>query len=285
MYADEKEDMLERAHNALVLCLANNVLRKVSHETIAAGLWLKLESLYMTKSLTNRIVASSTVTGAAAVASSSDIDFDTTMLWHMHLGHMSERGMDVLSKQGLLGSKKTGKLDFCEHCVFRKQCRVNSIGLFIPPKENWEVRRLVDSGSGTWDVAKLSWAKWRLWKKEGARGECKHASEEEVCKRLVSLLFNHSYNGHAQPAAFSSALTDRAAFSSQFSSWINRTFDFDSDAFFFRHRTSDQRPAVAFGGSEWATPYLPVSYSGGTYCLIDPFGFGNKLLEVIADPL
>ncbi|KAK2994054.1 hypothetical protein RJ640_010683 [Escallonia rubra] len=68
----------------------------------------------------------STVTGAAtaAAASSSDIYSDTTKLWHMHLGHMSERGMDVLSKQGLLGSKKTGKLDFCEHCVFGKQCRV-----------------------------------------------------------------------------------------------------------------------------------------------------------------
>ncbi|KAK3030464.1 hypothetical protein RJ639_039149 [Escallonia herrerae] len=32
--------------------------------------------------------------------------------------------MDVLSQQALLGSKKTGKLDFCEHCVFGKQCRV-----------------------------------------------------------------------------------------------------------------------------------------------------------------
>ncbi|KAK3034900.1 hypothetical protein RJ639_033263 [Escallonia herrerae] len=39
-------------------------------------------------------------------------------------GHMSERSMDVLSKQGLLGSKKTGRLDFSEHCVFGKQCRV-----------------------------------------------------------------------------------------------------------------------------------------------------------------
>ncbi|KAK3006060.1 hypothetical protein RJ639_016678 [Escallonia herrerae] len=42
----------------------------------------------------------------------------------MRLGHMSKKGMDVLSKQGLLGSKKIGKLNFCEHCVFRKQCRV-----------------------------------------------------------------------------------------------------------------------------------------------------------------
>ncbi|KAK3006258.1 hypothetical protein RJ639_016884 [Escallonia herrerae] len=66
----------------------------------------------------------STVTGAATTSSSSDIDSHTTKLWHMHLGHMSERGIDVLSKQGPLESKKTGKLDFCEHCVFGKQWRV-----------------------------------------------------------------------------------------------------------------------------------------------------------------
>ncbi|KAK3028877.1 hypothetical protein RJ639_038562, partial [Escallonia herrerae] len=66
----------------------------------------------------------STIIGAAAAAAlSSDIDFDTTKLWHMRLGHISEKGIDVLSKQGLLGSKQIGKLDFCEHCVFEKQCR------------------------------------------------------------------------------------------------------------------------------------------------------------------
>ncbi|KAK2974126.1 hypothetical protein RJ640_025475 [Escallonia rubra] len=78
------------------------------------------------KVLMGNVVAykGSTVTGAAAV-SSSDIDSDTTTkLWHTCLGHMSERGMDVLSKHGLLGSKKIGKLDFCEHCVFGKQCKV-----------------------------------------------------------------------------------------------------------------------------------------------------------------
>uniref|UniRef100_A0A5B6YZI2 GAG-pre-integrase domain-containing protein n=1 Tax=Davidia involucrata TaxID=16924 RepID=A0A5B6YZI2_DAVIN len=42
----------------------------------------------------------------------------------MRLGHMSERGMTELSKQGLLDGYKTGKLNFCEHCVFGKQCRV-----------------------------------------------------------------------------------------------------------------------------------------------------------------
>ncbi|KAK2968054.1 hypothetical protein RJ640_015236 [Escallonia rubra] len=73
---------------------------------------LKQNSLYL--------LQGSTVTRVAAVASSSD----TTKLWHMRLGHIRERGMDVLSKQSLLGSKETGKLDFCKHCVFGKQWMV-----------------------------------------------------------------------------------------------------------------------------------------------------------------
>ena len=37
---------------------------------------------------------------------------------------MSEKGLTILSKRGLLDGQKTGELDFCEHCVFGKQCRV-----------------------------------------------------------------------------------------------------------------------------------------------------------------
>jgi len=68
----------------------------------------------------------SLLTGSvAAVASSSQVDDDNmTTLWHMRLGHMSERGMAELSRRGLLGSRKTGSLQFCEHCVFGKQTRL-----------------------------------------------------------------------------------------------------------------------------------------------------------------
>ncbi|KAG8473572.1 hypothetical protein CXB51_035820 [Gossypium anomalum] len=66
----------------------------------------------------------STVTGDAAVASSSLSDDDITKLWHMRLGHMSENGMVKLSKRGLLDGQGICKLNFCEHCVFGKQKRV-----------------------------------------------------------------------------------------------------------------------------------------------------------------
>ncbi|KAG8480001.1 hypothetical protein CXB51_025036 [Gossypium anomalum] len=67
---------------------------------------------------------SSTVTGDAAVASSSLSDDDITKLWHMRLGHMSENGMTELSKRRLLDGQGICKLNFCEHCVFGKQKRV-----------------------------------------------------------------------------------------------------------------------------------------------------------------
>ncbi|KAG8492453.1 hypothetical protein CXB51_009584 [Gossypium anomalum] len=44
----------------------------------------------------------STVTGDAVVASSSLSDDDSTKLWHMRLGHMSDNGVVELSKRGLL---------------------------------------------------------------------------------------------------------------------------------------------------------------------------------------
>ncbi|KAG8472701.1 hypothetical protein CXB51_034566 [Gossypium anomalum] len=66
----------------------------------------------------------STVTVDATVASFSLSDDDITKLWHMRLGHMNENGMVELSKRGLLDGQGIYKLNFCEHCVFRKQKRV-----------------------------------------------------------------------------------------------------------------------------------------------------------------
>ncbi|KAL5740548.1 hypothetical protein ACOSQ2_029728 [Xanthoceras sorbifolium] len=71
------------------------------------------------------ILKGSIVTGAAAVSTSSLSDSDVTRLWHMRLGHMSERCLSELSRRGLLCSQSTSKLDFCEHCIFGKQKRVS----------------------------------------------------------------------------------------------------------------------------------------------------------------
>ena len=47
----ELSDVLDRAHNVLILCLRDGVLRAVGGEKTAAGLWKKLEYLYTKKSI------------------------------------------------------------------------------------------------------------------------------------------------------------------------------------------------------------------------------------------
>ncbi|GJV41465.1 retrovirus-related pol polyprotein from transposon TNT 1-94 [Tanacetum coccineum] len=49
-----KTNVYKKAHSALLLCLDNKVLREVNKEDSVAGVWLKLETLYMTKSLANK---------------------------------------------------------------------------------------------------------------------------------------------------------------------------------------------------------------------------------------
>ena len=54
--AAEMATLEEKAHSRIMLCLADDVITEVSDAETAAGLWLKLESLYMTKYLTNKLL-------------------------------------------------------------------------------------------------------------------------------------------------------------------------------------------------------------------------------------
>jgi hypothetical protein len=55
MTDDKWQDIDERALSAIQLSLSFDVLREVMHEKSAAILWKKLEELYMTKSLANKL--------------------------------------------------------------------------------------------------------------------------------------------------------------------------------------------------------------------------------------
>ncbi|KAL5570283.1 hypothetical protein UlMin_026858 [Ulmus minor] len=66
-----------------------------------------------------------TVQGEAAAATHSEPSNDNTNLWHMHLGHLSERKLNELHKRNLLKGMKRCKLDFCKICVMGKQKRVS----------------------------------------------------------------------------------------------------------------------------------------------------------------
>ena len=52
-------------------------------------------------------------------------NLNKTLMWHMRLGHMSERGMKILEKQGVLGDDKMGPVEFCEVCVLGKSSRTS----------------------------------------------------------------------------------------------------------------------------------------------------------------
>ncbi|GJT21706.1 hypothetical protein Tco_0891643 [Tanacetum coccineum] len=46
----------EKAHSIILLCLSDEVIYEVADEETAAGVWKKLEKLYMTKSLINKLL-------------------------------------------------------------------------------------------------------------------------------------------------------------------------------------------------------------------------------------
>ena len=55
MSNEDWEDLDLRSLSIIQLCLAEDVLLEIVEEDLIEGLWVKLESMYMTKSLTNRI--------------------------------------------------------------------------------------------------------------------------------------------------------------------------------------------------------------------------------------
>lgn len=52
---EKKMEIMEKAHNALILSLGDKPLREVTKEKTFATISLKLENLYMTKALANRL--------------------------------------------------------------------------------------------------------------------------------------------------------------------------------------------------------------------------------------
>lgn len=87
---------------------------KILHGALITVKGSKMNGLY--------ILDGSIVIGNTSVA--SVVPHNNSELWHLRLGHVSERGLVELAKQGLLGKDKLDKLEFCEHCILGKQHRV-----------------------------------------------------------------------------------------------------------------------------------------------------------------
>jgi len=63
----------------------------------------------------------SIIVGDASATTEKD---NTTRLWHMRLGHMSERGLQVLCKRSALSGIKYCKLDLYKFYIMGKQRRL-----------------------------------------------------------------------------------------------------------------------------------------------------------------
>nr|GEW29775.1 retrovirus-related Pol polyprotein from transposon TNT 1-94 [Tanacetum cinerariifolium] len=55
MKAQTKAGLNKKAHSIVILCLGNKILREVTGETTASRVWSKLETLYMKRSLANKL--------------------------------------------------------------------------------------------------------------------------------------------------------------------------------------------------------------------------------------
>ena len=55
---------------------------------------------------------------------SASLSEEKTMMWHKKLGHMSKKGLKILSDKKLLHELTKVTLTFCEHCVISKQYRL-----------------------------------------------------------------------------------------------------------------------------------------------------------------
>ncbi|XP_070043019.1 uncharacterized mitochondrial protein AtMg00300-like [Nicotiana tomentosiformis] len=83
---------------------------KVSHGALVIIKACRYSTLYN--------LLGSTVTDAAAISTSDKSNSDIIKLWHMRLGHISQKGLSILSKRDLLCGQSTRNMELCEHCVF-----------------------------------------------------------------------------------------------------------------------------------------------------------------------
>ena len=70
-------------------------------------------------------LAGFTIIGSVNASTMQLSNDDKAKLCHMRLGHMSARGLEMLSNRILLNDEKMSTLEFCEHCILGKQKNVS----------------------------------------------------------------------------------------------------------------------------------------------------------------
>ena len=75
-----------------------------------------------------------------------EADTDATKLWHMRLGHMSEKCLNVLHKRGVLEGVKQCKLDLCKFYIIGKHNRVSFKKLYYIHSNVWGLALINSEG-------------------------------------------------------------------------------------------------------------------------------------------
>jgi hypothetical protein len=110
-----------------------STLNNMGYKYFASGGVLKVSkgSLVVMKGIIKSanlyILSGDTIIGTVVVSSAAAVTSDNccdSKLWHIRLGHMSQLGLEELSKRGLLKGYNNNKLEFYEHCVFDKHKQV-----------------------------------------------------------------------------------------------------------------------------------------------------------------
>ncbi|KAH9678410.1 hypothetical protein KPL71_025698 [Citrus sinensis] len=118
---------------------AENGTLKVTRGSIVIMKGTKQNGLY--------VLNGHTTVGEASVTEKSE---DKAKLWHLRLGHMSERGLKELQKKGVFGSDKLSSLGFCEDCILGKASRLKFESAVHSTKE-----RLAYIHSDLWGPAQV----------------------------------------------------------------------------------------------------------------------------------
>ena len=90
---------------------------RVSREELVLMKDVMVQNLYL--------LMGTTIHGELCVGVDSSKSLDATKLWHMRLGHTSEKNLELLRKKKMIKGEIFNKLDFCKECVLAKQTRVS----------------------------------------------------------------------------------------------------------------------------------------------------------------
>ncbi|GJU02589.1 zinc finger, CCHC-type containing protein [Tanacetum coccineum] len=135
MEAQVQAELNKKAHSAVILCLGNKVLREVIGETTVAGVWSKLETLYMTKSLANKFIIRNTLWDTCSMTGALTLEDVMATLNSKEIKERSKAKGD--DGEGLYVRGRTDRRDSCQsRGKSRSKSQGGRLKCYICPSED-----------------------------------------------------------------------------------------------------------------------------------------------------